>query len=61
MKENFFKSLPSKGFTQIDKLFTEDENVYNYVNNYQPYLMSDYDNSVDKFDEWWGDHRGQRY
>lgn len=60
MKENFFKSLPSKGFAQIDKLFTEDENVYNYVNNYQPYLMSDYDNSADKFDEWWGEHRGQR-
>lgn len=60
MKENFFKSLPSKGFTQIDKLFTEDENVYNYVNNYQPYLMSDYDNSADKFDEWWSEHRGQR-
>lgn len=60
MKEKFFKSLPSKGFTQIDNLFTEDENVYNYIKNYQPYLMSDYDNSADKFDEWWGEYRGQR-
>ena len=60
MKEKFYKSLPSNGFAQINKLFTENERVYNYVNNYQPYLMSDYDNSADKFDEWWGEYRGQR-
>ena len=60
MKEKFYKSLPSNGFAQINKLFTESERVYNYVNNYQPYLMPDYDNSADKFDEWWDEYRGQR-